>query len=291
MNMRTLMLPAWLLLTACSAQESGSALKEEKEEVTFAAPSASEEKPDDAPDAEEADTRVTAAPAASRKIIYHAEVRVKVDNLARANARMDSLTRTYGAYVSDASETREDGQWEHKTTIRVLPNQFQALLGRLDGLGTLQSKTLGTDDVTAEHADVSARLATKRALEQRYVALLKQAKKVSEILEIEEKIGEVRGDIEATESKLRTLNDQVGYSTITLTYFQEIPLNTPDAPVLSFGSRLVEAFYNGWELLTGLVLALVTAWPLLLLGVGGVWALRTWRKRRRRRTTAGSREA
>lgn len=224
--------------------------------------------------------RITAAPGTSRKIIYHAAVRVKVDNLLRANARMDSLTRAYGAYVSDAAERREDGQWEHQMTIRVLPSRFSAMLSSLNGLGTLESKTLGTDDVTAEHADVSARLATKRALEQRYIALLRQAKKVTEMLEIEGKIGEVRADIEATESKLKTLNDQVSYSTISLSYFQIITLKTPDAPVLSFGSRLVQAFYDGWSLCTGLLLGLVTAWPLWILGVVIIGCIRVWRRRR-----------
>jgi hypothetical protein len=228
--------------------------------------------------------RATAAPAASRKLIYHAEVSMKVSDLGRANARIDSLTQAYGAYVSDAAETRQAGEWEHKMTIRVLPAQFSALLAGLNGLGTIESKTLSTDDVTAEHADVSARLRTKRALEQRYVALLSQAKKISDILEIEQQIGEVRGDIEATESRLKTLNDQVGYSTITLTYFQVIPLDTPDAPVLSFASRFTQAFYQGWELLTGMVLVLVTAWPLVVLGGAGFWVLRAWRQRREQRS-------
>ncbi|WP_167855690.1 DUF4349 domain-containing protein [Hymenobacter fodinae] len=223
----------------------------------------------------------TAAPASARKIIYHAEVRVKVDDLVKTNARMDSLTRAYGAYISDASEERQEGQWEHQMKIRVLPGQFQQLLNSLNGLGTLQSKTLGTDDVTAEHADKSARLRTKRAVEQRYVALLSQAKKIADILAIEEKIGEVREEIESTESRLKTLNDHIGYSTISLTYFQTLPLNQPETPILSFASRFTQAFYNGWELLTGLVLAIVTAWPLLLLGALGLVAFRTWRRRRR----------
>ncbi|WP_262922278.1 DUF4349 domain-containing protein [Hymenobacter sp. 5414T-23] len=215
--------------------------------------------------------------------MYHAEVRVKVDDLVKTNARMDSLTHAYGAYISDASEERQEGQWEHQMKIRVLPGQFQKLLNSLNGLGILQSKTLSTDDVTSEHADVSARLRTKRAVEQRYVALLAQAKKIADILAIEEKIGQVREEIESTESRLKTLNDQIGYSTITLTYFQTLPLNRPDAPILSFASRFTQAFYNGWELLTGLVLALVTAWPLLLLGAVSLFAMRSWRQRQRRR--------
>jgi hypothetical protein len=279
-----------LALTSCGSNKQESAASQNEVEVAaeMAAPAPLSEAPpalDDktaiSQDQPVASTS-SAAPAATRKIIYHAEVRVKVTNLLLANARMDSLTRTYGAYVSDASETREDGEWRHQMKIRVIPSRFQALLGSLNGLGTVESKALGSDDVTAEHADISARLGTKRALEQRYVALLGQAKKVSEILEIEEKLAEVRGDIESTESRLKTLNDQVAYSTITLVYFQELPLNTPDAPVLSFGSRLAQAFYDGWELLTGLVLGLVTAWPLLLGGALVVCAVRAWRHRRPR---------
>jgi len=285
------------LLASCSKeQEAISEDNVPKENVMMSAPPLMESKleeveaqaivsdipPQDAP----SQVKATAAPAATRKLIYHAEVRVKVEDLDRANVRMDSLTRIYGAYVSDASETRQDGQRQHQTNIRVVPSRFHTMLGSLNGLGTLVSKSLSTDDVTAEHADVSARLGTKRALEQRYIALLSQAKKVSDILEIEEKIGNVRGDIEATESRLKTLDDQVAYSTITLTYFQEIPLTAPDAPVISFSSRLVQSFYDGWELLTGLVLALVTAWPLLLGGAFGVWGLRAWRQRRRQRAAA-----
>lgn len=285
-------------LNSCSNKQEAVSESNNVESVAMMAPVLSEsvsesdkEVEANSPDTEAAAqgplraAKETAAPAATRKLIYHAEVRVKVEDIDQANARMDSLTHAYGAYVSDAAETRQNGERQHQMKIRVVPSRFQIMLRSLNGLGSLVSKSLSTDDVTAEHADISARLGTKRALEQRYVALLSQAKKVSDILEIEEKLGEVRGDIEATEGRLKTLNDQVAYSTITLTYFQEIPLTAPDAPVISFSSRLVQSFYDGWELLMGLVLALVTAWPILLGGSLGVWALRAWRQRRRQRTS------
>lgn len=283
MKLRVLSLPILLLAVGCSQQsEHSPVVQEQAAQELLEAPPAPEAPGAPAPEAGET-AQPSAAPTAARKIIYHADVRVKVESLLQANARMDSLTRAFGAYISDAAEKREDGEWEHSMTIRVVPGRFQALLNSLNGLGTLESKTLSSDDVTAEHADIAARLRTKRALEQRYTALLTQAKKVADILEIEEKLGEVRGDIEATESRLKTLNDQVTYSTIALTYFQPIPLSTPDAPVLSFGSRLVESFYSGWTLCTELVLGLVTIWPLLLLGTAAYWGLRTWRQRRKQR--------
>lgn len=223
---------------------------------------------------------ISATPAANRKLVYHATVRMKVADLARANQRMDSLTRAVGAFVEGASEEREDGEWRHEMKIRVAPARFQTLLAGLGRLGTVESKQLTTADVTAQHADITARLVSKRALEQRYRALLAKANKVADMLEIEQKMGEIREDIEATESRLRTLNDEVSYSTITLTYYQELSQRRPDAPVLSFGSRLLQSFYNGWELLTDLVLGLMEAWPLLLLLAAAVAAVRAWRRRR-----------
>lgn len=220
---------------------------------------------------------------AARLLVYHAEVRLKTDAMARAAARLDSLVRRSGGYLSAAAETRADGEWRQETTIRVPPAQFQALLGGLASLGTIEEKKLSTDDVTAEHADVAARLAAKRAVERQYTALLSRAQKIKDILDIEAKLGEAREEIEATESRLKTLNDEVAFSTITLTLYQPLPQAVPDAPVVSLGSRVVEAFYDGWQLLTSLLVGAINLWPVLLLGAGGWWL---WRRRRSRRPVA-----
>jgi hypothetical protein len=185
--------------------------------------------------------------------------------------------RRSSGYLSAAAETHADGEWRQETTIRVPPSQFQALIGGLAGLGTVEEKKLSTDDVTAEHADVAARLQAKRAVERQYTALLSKAQKIKDILDIEEKLGEVRETIEATESRLKTLNDEVAYATITLTLYQPVAQNVPDAPVVSLGSRTVEAFYGGWQLLISLLLGVLNLWPLVLgAGVTGWWL---WRRR------------
>lgn len=218
---------------------------------------------------------------AARLLIYHAEVRLKATNMPRAMAQLDSLVRRSGGYLSAAAETRADGEWRQETTVRVPPAQFRTLLNGLAGLGNIEEKKLSTDDVTAEHADIAARLQTKRAVAQQYTALLAKAQKIKDILDIEEKLGEVREEIEATESRLKTLNDEVAYATITLTLYQPITQNMPDAPVVSLGSRTVEAFYGGWQLLISLLLGVLNLWPLVLgASITGWWL---WRRRQANR--------
>lgn len=222
---------------------------------------------------------VEPTPAISRLLIYHADVRMKVASLPRANASLDSLVRRNGGYLSAATELREDGEWRQSMTIRVAPARFHPLMAALGGLGTVEEKKLSTDDVTAQHADISARLATKRVVEQRYVALLARAKKISEVLEVEGKIGEVREEIESTESLLKTLNDEVAYSTISLLCYQPLAQPVPDAPIVSFSSRLADSFYTGWTLITSVLIGVVAIWPFILLGTMAWWAVRRWRRR------------
>jgi hypothetical protein len=276
---------AAILLGSCqqaSEKSEGALAKEEREPMMAPPPPASAPPPPTEAIAQDSPAAspgpVVTAPAA-RLLIYHAEVRLKAGSMPRAMAQLDSLVQRRSGYVSAAAKTRADGEWRQTTTIRVPPAQFRALLSGLAGLGTIEEKKLSTDDVTAEHADVAARLQTKRAIAQQYTALLTKAQKIKDILDIEAKLGEVREEIEATESRLKTLNNEVAYSTIELTLYQPLPQSIPDAPVVSLGSRAVEAFYNGWQLLMSLLVGAITLWPVLVLGAGGWWL---WRRRARR---------
>jgi hypothetical protein len=266
-----------------AAEKSGSTeTLELKENVVMDAPPpppAASTPPPPTIDSAAAPAEAKAAAPIARLLVYHAEVRLRAASMRRAIPQLDSLVHRSGGYLSSAAETRADGEWRQVTTLRVPPAQFQALLGGLAGLGAIEEKKLSTDDVTAEHADVAARLQTKRAVAQQYTALLSKAQKIKDILDIEEKLGEVREEIEATESRLKTLNNQVAYSTIELTLYQPLPQSVPDAPVVSLSSRAVEAFYDGWQLLTSLLIGAINLWPVLVLGAGG-WVL--WRRRRTR---------
>jgi len=265
-------------------EQSTGALNKEKEPLLAPPPAATPPPPVEAIAQDPVPSAATPVTAA-RLLVYHAEVRLKAVNMPRAMVQLDSLLRRSSGYLSAAAETRADGEWRQVTTVRVPPAQFRALLNGLAGLGTIEEKKLSTDDVTAEHADIAARLQTKRAVAQQYAALLAKAQKIKDILDIEEKLGEVREAIEATESQLKTLNNQVAYSTIELTLYQPLPQSMPDAPVVSLGSRVVEAFYDGWQLLTSLLVGAINLWPVLLLLAWGWWL---WRRHRGHRPTSAA---
>ncbi|MCH8331089.1 MAG: DUF4349 domain-containing protein, partial [Bacteroidetes bacterium] len=127
-----------------------------------------------------------------------------------------------------------------------------------------------------------ARLKNKKAVEQRYVELLRSnAEDLEQIFLAEEKIRMLREEIEAKEGRLRYLNDRVGLSSINLTLYEEPIYITEIKPleeIKSYESGFIQdwggAFISGWNLVLVLVLGLTHLWPLLLLGMAGFLIVR-----------------
>lgn len=73
----------------------------------------------------------------------------------------------------------------------------------------------------------------------------------------------------------RTIEDEVNYSTVSLSFFQSNKINKEvianDDPAtyhLSFFNQFALAFENGWRLLINLFLGTVNLWAIILLGIG-----------------------
>jgi uncharacterized membrane protein YcjF (UPF0283 family) len=104
--------------------------------------------------------------------------------------------------------------------------------------------------------------------------LLKQAKKVDEILNIEREIGTLRSDIESIEGRLKYLTDKVSFGTLTVTYYQKITAS------FGFGSKFNQALRNGWTNLGWVAIGFTSLWPFIVLGLVLFFVIRRMRRRK-----------
>ncbi|GEM_PF-519956 len=221
-----------------------------------------------------------------RQIIKTANYRIQVKDVNKSTRNANQLAIKHGGYVSDSELTNSSYQTTNAITIRVPAPRFDSLL---DDLGQeaifTQYKRISSQDVTEEYVDITTRLKTKIEVRDRYVEILRtRAKTVKDVLDAEEQIRIIQEEIEAKEGRLRYLKDQVGMSTIRLELYQEIEFR-PEPKVFreSFWVKLVSGLKNGWELMQGLVIGLVSIWPLLLLAGLILWKRRwIWSKIRRK---------
>lgn len=211
-----------------------------------------------------------------RKLIKEGQVEFETDDLNSTRETIFEAVKKYKGYVSSDQEFKSPGRKSNMVIIRVPADNFDNLLSdATQGVKRFESKEINVKDVTEEFLDIQARLKTKKGLEQRFIDLLKVAKNVTEILEIEKQIGELRSDIESIEGRLKYLQDRVSFSTLTMTFYETIPHET------AFGQKFKNALVNGWDNLIWLFVGLTHIWPFILIAVAIVIGIRAYRKRKK----------
>jgi lipid II:glycine glycyltransferase (peptidoglycan interpeptide bridge formation enzyme) len=107
---------------------------------------------------------------------------------------------------------------------------------------------------------------SKKKLEERYIQLLNKANKVSEMLEIEEKLAEIREEIEAKEGQLKYLENRISMSTIAIEMYTLDPSESGTTD--SYGSKIWNSIKEGFNGLSNFLLSIISIWPFILIFVG-----------------------
>ncbi|KAA3438640.1 DUF4349 domain-containing protein [Rufibacter hautae] len=244
-----------VLFSGCAAKESASVTEDAVQQVS----------PESAPAADNA-TADKSKPKQDR-VIRQAEVKFQVQDLAASTQRVEAAVDEMDATLANTTQHQSDDAKTTKFVIRVKPENFKPLLRQLQKESViLDERTITTEDVGMEYVDLEARKKAKLAVEQRFMGLLKEAKNIKQILEVEREIQVVREEIESAEARLRFLQNQTSYSTIRLAMYQVIPAPVVEEP--SFVTRLVEAMSTGWELWLSLIVGLCYIWPVWLVVLG-----------------------
>lgn len=220
-----------------------------------------------------------------KKLVKEGEISMEASNpKAASKALTDSLTKL-GGYVDEESENNDDGnnRKNYVLSIRIPAPQFERFLTTVSSTADhIESKSIRIKDVTTEFIDVTTRLKNKTLLEERYKALLQKASKMADVLEVEDKLTEIRTDIETTQGQLNYLNKQIAFSSLQITLFSKEAIGKNEGS--SFGYRFKNAFNDSWQLIQDLFFGIITFWPLLLLAAIIVLLFKRWRSRKAKRT-------
>lgn len=101
-------------------------------------------------------------------------------------------------------------------TIRVPQDQFFLGMERIEALGKVRSRNVGSEDVSAQFIDLEARLKSTLREEGSLLSLLERANTVTEVLTIERELSRVRSDIERFQGQLNFLERRVDLATINV---------------------------------------------------------------------------
>jgi len=191
-------------------------------------------------------------------------------DLDMARASLDAILARRNGYAAGLNVATPQGAARMlQASLRIPAPQLVAAVAELKALGRVEAETQNGEEVTQQHADLLARLKNSRETEQRLQDVLRtRTGKVKDVLEVEEEIARVRGEIEQMEAEQQTLEHRVNFATIDLKLAEEYKaqLTTP-APSVAMQVRnaTVNGFRSAFENLLALVLFLAESGPTLLL--------------------------
>jgi hypothetical protein len=232
----------------------------------------------------EADVAGTNAPVGdtSKKIIKEGSIEFETNDLNATRKKILSALKSYNGYVDEDNQTTngDEDQKQYELKIRIPAKKFDPFLDAVSSTAyKIDSKNISITDATTRYIDTKTRLDNKKILEKRYLELLSKSSKISDLLEIENKLTEIRSDIESTQGQLNYLNKQVAYSSLDITFYTKQTAQVDSGQ--GAGYKFKTAVATGWQTLQNLFFGLIGLWPIIIILGFFYWLIKRWRKRRR----------
>ena len=169
-----------------------------------------------------------------RDIIRTAVVSAEVPDVAAASQQVINSVERVGGLLFNQDTRIGNGDEANRTTLvfRVPPSDFQRVLNDLDGIGTLLDKQVDATDVTGRVVDLRSRITSTELSVERLRGFLAGATDLNQIATFENELRNRETDLESLRGQLRTLENQVALSTITISLIEKLPPAPPAPSVL-----------------------------------------------------------
>lgn len=163
-----------------------------------------------------------------RMIIRTGSLSIEVDKFDDAENKINDVVKKYSGFIANSKSTvNSSGNKSGTITVKVPADKYDALIAEVTKIGKVMSQNIQANDVTEEYVDLESRLKTQKELEQRLIKLLNEkASKLSDVIEVEEKLAAVRQKIESFEGKMKLLKSQSDLSTLTISVYEPSMIST-----------------------------------------------------------------
>tara|TARA_R110002050_G_C8788449_1_gene501857 strand:- start:17 stop:847 length:831 start_codon:yes stop_codon:yes gene_type:complete len=202
----------------------------------------------------------------SKKTIKTGGINFQSQDIVEDYQTIRELLPRYDAYIEHENQSRTKERISYQLTIRVPSTVYDSLFVTFSTIGhRLEHKYSSIKDVTENYYDLSTRIKNDKLLEKRYLKILESATEIKDILEIENKLNQIRTDIENLQGQFNYLGKQVSLSTISLSFYEELPYVYDASQRGGFLAKIFSAINNGWQGFLNFVIGMIAFWPFLIL--------------------------
>ncbi|MEM9150943.1 MAG: DUF4349 domain-containing protein [Cyanobacteria bacterium P01_F01_bin.3] len=214
---------------------------------------------------------------------------VRVDSVDEAVNALRGLAQKYNGDILSLNASETGDRPSANVQLSVPQNTLEAALEDAAQLGSVDNRNVSANDVTNQIVDADARLRNLRRTEQQYLKIMERAGAIKDVLAVTEQLNRTRQEIEQIDAQLKSLREQVAYSTLTINVQQKQAAIALDNPLgQQLGDSWQSATRSMGDLTVGLLkiilwLLAYTPYWLALFGIG--WGAQKLLKRHSSRNT------
>lgn len=149
-------------------------------------------------------------PSLARMIIYAARLVINVLEPEKSMEEALAVMQKMGGFLAQRNNLYVE--------LRIPSALFFDFVREVEKLGVVVHRTIASEDVTEQFADLTLRLGNLQVMRTRLLALLELAKTVEDRLAIERELTRVNGEIDAISGRLRMLRNLVDFATVQLQF-------------------------------------------------------------------------
>ncbi len=166
-------------------------------------------------------------PGIGPRIIKMATVRISVRRGEFQGAVDEARTiaaATGGFVVSSNQSQGEKRLMNGSLVLRVPERSYETVMRELGSVGRLDGRQENAQEVSAEFVDLQSRKRHLEAVERQLLVLLERAESVPAALAVQSKLNDTQLQLEETRGRLRYLDDQTSFATISLNLRERLPV-------------------------------------------------------------------
>lgn len=217
----------------------------------------------------------------AQKLIRTMDMEVETDELDTLLASLDAKVAAMGGYMEERSVRNGSPSATRRyryanLTIRVPVDRLDEMVEHISGKTNVITSNEKADDITLTYVATQSRVKALEVEQDRLLELLAKADNMSDLLQIEARLTEVRTELEKVASQLRLYDNLVDYGTVHLniTEVQIFTVVEQDTLWQRIGSGLKENWKSLCEGAEDVFVFAVTSLPFLIpLGIAAVVTL------------------
>lgn len=156
----------------------------------------------------------------NRKLIKKVDIYSETKDFEKLVSTINKKVTEFSGYIESSNLSgnsySNNSLRNSYITIRVPSARLDEFVEMVENESNVYSKEMNTSDVTLEYVDLDSRKKALIAEQASLLSLLEKAKTIADIISLQDRLSNVRYEVQTIESQLRTFDNQVDYSTVTL---------------------------------------------------------------------------